>query len=234
MAAGSLEDDEDAGTPVSLMDFDGKTLIEVISDQTSTISNPRLVIALSQKAVLRWNLGDVISNLSVEGKIFPIQSETSGATCTALLVAAEMAPEEELLILNGDEHLSVNFGEVLKFFSQSGADAGIVCFDSIHPRYSYAKLDEDGWVMETAEKRTISRNATAGFYWFRRTDNFINAGSLQLLKGASLNGNYYLCPVMNEVILTGGSIIAKQVDESSYTPLKTSRQISKHYSSRSS
>jgi len=234
LAAGSIEDDADHGTPVCLMDFDGKPLLEVISAQTSTIDNPRLVIALGEKTLERWNLFDMIRNFPVKAEVYSIRSETSGATCTALLAVTGMAPDEPLLILNGDEHLSVNFGQALNFFSESQAYAGVVCFDSIHPRYSYAKLDDQGHVLETAEKRTISRNATAGFYWFKRTDQFIRAASLQLLKGGSLDGKYFICPLMNEVILDGGSVIAKIVEESAYTPLKTGRQLDTYYNRKGS
>ena len=45
-------------------------------------------------------------------------------------------------------------------------DGAILTFEAIHPKWSYAKCDEEGYVTEVAEK-VISKNATVGVYYWK-------------------------------------------------------------------
>ena len=45
-------------------------------------------------------------------------------------------------------------------------------FPNTHPRWSYARIEDD-LVVAVAEKQPISRNATAGLYYFRRGMDFV-------------------------------------------------------------
>ena len=49
-------------------------------------------------------------------------------------------------------------------------DAGILCFKSCHPRWCYAQLGDDGFVYSCTEKKVVSTNALAGFYYFKNKD----------------------------------------------------------------
>ena len=40
----------------------------------------------------------------------------------------------------------------------SSCDAGVITFESVHPRWSYVRLDSENRVTETAEKRPISNS----------------------------------------------------------------------------
>ncbi len=43
----------------------------------------------------------------------------------------------------------------------------MVTFESLHPRWSFVRRGGNGLVSEAAEKRVISRDAIAGFYYYR-------------------------------------------------------------------
>lgn len=45
-----------------------------------------------------------------------------------------------------------------------GHDGTILTFENAHPKWSYAKCNKDGMVIEVAEKNIISKNATVGVY----------------------------------------------------------------------
>ena len=228
LAANDATDPDDAGYPVCLTEFGNSTLLETVSNQVATIDNSKLVIALREGDVRKWHLEDLVKNFKVPSSLFSVAAETAGATCTALLVTASMEPDEPLLVLNGNEHLAVDFAAIIKEFEETNVDAGVVYFDSLHPRYSYARLDDNGLVLETAEKRPISRNATVGFYWFRQASVFTKNAARQLLKRADVDHRYYICPVMNEVILAGGLVKAVRIESSQFVPLKTRRQLSNY------
>lgn len=79
-------------------------------------------------------------------------------------------------------------------------------FDSDHPQYSYARLDPDDprgtIVVETAEKRVISRHASAGTYFFRDVGVFLAAvaHNLHTPEKYAYHNNLFLCPVYNSLI----------------------------------
>ncbi|MBR3126934.1 MAG: hypothetical protein IKF35_01615, partial [Solobacterium sp.] len=83
-------------------------------------------------------------------------------------------------------------------------------------KYSYVKRDENGCVIEAAEKRPISMNATAGFYYFRRGADFIDSAVKMISKNAQVNGKFYLCPVYNEMILEGKKILSWPIGRENY------------------
>ena len=78
-------------------------------------------------------------------------------------------------------------------------------FPNTHPRWSYVRTEDDR-VVAVAEKQPISRNATAGLYYFRRGGDFVQAAERMLLKNASRGGEFYVAPVYNELILMGRRI----------------------------
>ena len=63
----------------------------------------------------------------------------------------------------------------------------MVTFRSLHPRYSYMLVDDNGLIVEAAEKRPISRHATAGFYWYRRGADFVQSAQDMIRKDAHVD-----------------------------------------------
>ena len=50
----------------------------------------------------------------------------------------------------------------------------VLCtFKATHPKWSFAKIDEQGLVTEVAEKNPISNIATVGFYWWKQGSYFV-------------------------------------------------------------
>ena len=54
------------------------------------------------------------------------------------------------------------------------ADGWILTFKSNSSNYSYAKVDKNGFVTQTAEKKAISSNACVGIYGFKKGSTFVN------------------------------------------------------------
>ena len=119
---------------------------------------------------------------------------------------------------------------MLRDFAERKLDAGTIVFHSIHPRYSYVALDENNFVIEAAEKKPISQHATTGFYWFARGSDFVSACKSMIEKDSHLNNNFYICPVLNELILIQQKIGVYPIKNHHYHPLKSVRQM-QHFES---
>jgi dTDP-glucose pyrophosphorylase len=91
-----------------------------------------------------------------------------------------------------------------------------VTFRSVHPRWSYVKLDDDGNVTEAAEKRVISTHAIAGLYYFRTAQQFVDAATATITVDDHLDGIFYIAPCLNQVLLQGGKVMRVQIPTDAY------------------
>jgi dTDP-glucose pyrophosphorylase len=226
MAGEDRSGHKDNNYPVVLTEIHNKPLIQWQIEAAQSIPNAKFIFAIKEVESKKFHLTNVISLLINDANFVLVNEKTQGSACTALMAIQHINSDEPLLILNGDEIVKVNFSEVLKSFEDRGLDAGAVVFNSIHPRYSFLKLDPAlNYVVEASEKNPISKNATAGFYYFRRGRDFVAAAQSMIKKGASVEGNYYICPTFNELILNHSKIGVFVIDPSHYIPLKSEANI---------
>jgi CTP:molybdopterin cytidylyltransferase MocA len=209
--------------PKNLVEIDGEPLVQrVIEGLTPTIENAsRAIFLIREEEQRRHHTGEVIKLLVPEAEVIGVPKLESGAACTALHAIGHVAREESLLVFNGDQVLEAPLPQILAGFEKAGHDGGVITFDAVHPRWSYVRCGADGLVVEAAEKRPISRLATAGAYWFRRGGDFIDGAMAMIRKGASVDGAFYVCPVFNELILSGGRIGTHHIDREEYFSLSS-------------
>jgi hypothetical protein len=215
---------EPDATPVWLAENDGQLLIERFI-QACTALDAKLAFAVRDSEIKRYRIDSVIHLAAPGAAIVPITGETAGAACTALLCIQHIDPEDELLILNSNEYLDIDYTAPIRNFRERGFDAGVVTFPSIHPRYSYVRLDADGLIVEAAEKNPISRHAIAGFTWFAKGSDFIRAAQDMIRKDANVDGRYFISLTLNEMVLRQKKMGAFGMEARRYHPLKSQRQM---------
>jgi NDP-sugar pyrophosphorylase family protein len=211
--------------PKPVVEIDGRPLIEHAFDCLRMTPASDFIFVIRKEDDIRFHLGDVLRLLDHDCTIIAVDGETAGAACTVLLAVEQIDTDEELIIANGDQILGFDLNEVVVGFRDRDLDAGTIVFDSVHPRWSFVKTDADGMVIEAAEKRPISRNATAGVYYFRKGSDFVAASKAMIQKKAIVNGGYFVCPLFNELILKQKRIGIKQIEREQYTSLATPQAI---------
>ena len=177
---------------------------------------------------LRFHLRDVLRLLDPDAVVIRAEGPTAGAACTALLAIEHVENDAELLIANADQILAFDIAAVLDRFRTRKLDAGTVVFDSVHPRWSFVKTDAEGLVVEAAEKRPISRNATAGVYWFRHGRFFVEAAQAMIRKDAHVNSGFFVCPSLNELVLAQKRVGVERIERSQYISLATPQAVEEY------
>lgn len=213
------------GYPKYLLEVDGKPLIEHVLLAINKCRRSKIVSVILNEDDSRYYLENVIKQIISDVIVVKSPSITKGAACSALLAIESIYNDDPLVIINGDQFINTNLQRVFDFFIDDGLDGGIVTFESLHPRWSYVRLDERGLVIEAAEKRPISKYATAGCYYFRRGRDFVDSAFSMIEKGASVNGLYYVCPAYNEMILAQRKIGVFQIDRDQYFSLATPENV---------
>ncbi|MBV6819535.1 hypothetical protein KWG64_16465 [Rahnella sp. PD12R] len=226
LAAGeNYIDSNDKNYPLCLSEINGVSIIQKISEQVS-FNKGSTVFLFQEKHIRKFHLDNIVDLLSQKrSSVFPIPENTSGAACTALLGVVDLNQSEPLLIISANQLIDIDFEKFVEFMHESDSDAGTIIFDSIHPRYSYVLLDNAGLVIEASEKKPISRDATAGVYWFKKTGEFTESVKNMIRKDARIDDNFYICPSFNEMILKGLKISAVKIMASQYHPLKSMNQV---------
>lgn len=214
--AGPDKDPANTGYVRSLQEIQRKTILQYAFESLQSICASNFVVVIKQKDVNHYHLDNVVKLLRPEAKIIIAEGETMGAACTCMLAVDQLDMDAPLLITGVDQILTVSTFQIVEDFINREFDGGVVIFDDIHPRWSFVKLDEGGFVIEAAEKRPISRNATAGFYYFKKASYFFEAAQKMISKNASVNGSFFVCPVFNEMILQQMSIGTYRIEKDQY------------------
>lgn len=215
--------------PKNLIEIQTKPLMQHVIESLEAVFNQssEVICAVKKSENKISYTGRVVQLLLPKASILDVPDKTAGAACTALLAIEHINTDEPLLIINGDQIIEEDLLKPIQHFQKSNA-CGTVIFDSVHPRWSYVKIDKNGDVIETAEKRPLSRKATAGFYYYHKSKMFVEAAFSMITKEASVDGKFYICPSFNELILKQYKIITYEISSNTYFSLATPQGI-KHY-----
>jgi dTDP-glucose pyrophosphorylase len=214
--------------PKSLIEIGSKTLIEmVVNNLAFSEDHVQFIFVVSDADCRKFHFDSTL-NLITEGRcrIIRLEKETRGSACSALMAIDHLSNDTPLLIANSDQIFEDSIAHLIADFRT--VDAGVVTFESVHPRWSYVRLDAEGKVVEAAEKRPLSHHAIAGLYYFRRGRDFVDAAMQMIHKDENVNGNYFIAPVLNQMILAGKDIRVKQIDNANYHTFYTPQKIKEY------
>ena len=197
--------------PKPLIDVEGKPMIQVVVDNLNMDANYIYVVQKSHRE--KYNL-DTLLNLITPGcKIVETNGLTEGAACTALLAKEFINNDAPLFFANSDQFVEWDSNEFMYKMNETKADGGIVTFKAIHPKWSFAKVNELGLVTEVAEKNPISDNATVGYYFWKHGSDFVSYAEQMIDKNIRVNNEFYVCPVFNQAIESGKEIRTFNIDK---------------------
>lgn len=221
--------------PKPLAEVNGLPMIQRVVENLSTISGEkRFIFILREEDCARYHLDSTVRLLAGNNCIvIKLHHQTMGAACSALLAVDHIGGDDPLIIVNGDQIFDCSLDELISRFRELGSDAGCLTFDSIHPRWSYVRLEGEHNIVETAEKHPISRNAIGGFYYFARGSEFVEAAQNSIRHGASVDNAYYIAPVLNELILLRRKVTALRIQNSQYHTFYSPKKIEDYESCQS-
>lgn len=184
--------------PKPLIDVKGKPMIQVVVDNLNIDANYIFVVQKEHRA--KYNL-DTLLNLITPGcKIVEVDGLTEGAACTTLLAKEYINNDEPLIMANSDQFVEWDSNEFMYKMIEQKVDGGIVTFKATHPKWSFAKVNEYGYVTEVAEKNPISDIATVGIYYWAKGSDYVKYAEQMISKNIRTNNEFYVCPVFNEAV----------------------------------
>ena len=184
--------------PKPLIEVKGKPMIQVVVENLNIDANFIYVVQKEHRE--KYNLDTLLNLITPNCKIVETDGMTEGAACTALLAKEHIDADAPLFFANSDQFVEWDSNEFLYKMNETNADGGIVSFKATHPKWSFAKVDENGLVTEVAEKNPISDIATVGYYYWKHGSDFVKYAEQMINKNIRVNNEFYVCPVFNEAI----------------------------------
>ncbi len=202
---------------------------------TAGYVDPKPLIPVFGEPMIRWvvkNLGldatftflirkdfeyaqDMLRAMVPGCNVLCVDKVTEGAACTVLLAKEYINNDSPLMMINSDQYIEfadcpTAFKFVFDFLyspAEASTDGKISTFDGQrHPKWSYAKLGDDGFVSEVREKDPFSDHATTGLYAWKRGSDFVTYAEQMIAKNIRVNNEFYVVPVFNEAIADGKRI----------------------------
>jgi dTDP-glucose pyrophosphorylase len=196
--------------PKPLIEVDGKPMIQVVVENLNVEAH--YIFLVQKEHYEKYNLKQLLNLIAPGCDIVQIDGVTDGAARTTLLAKELINTGEPLLIANSDQFVEWNSNECLYGFTADEIDGGIITFKATHPKWSFARVGDDGFVAEVAEKNPISDNATVGIYYWKHGSDYVKYAEEMIEKDIRTNNEFYVCPVFNQAIEDGRKIKIKQID----------------------
>ncbi len=185
----------------------GKPMIEwVVNNLRPATGDYRFIFLCQQKHLGTNGRNPVLDQVAPASAQVPVPGLTQGAACTALLAADELDDNLPLLLANSDQYVTADLEAFLQFCRDTECDGTILTFPANDNKWSYAETNESGRVVRVAEKQRISPHATVGIYYFKRAGDFLQAAKKMISLDVRTNGEFYACPVYNQLIADGKDV----------------------------
>ncbi|MBW3654546.1 MAG: NTP transferase domain-containing protein [Gemmatimonadetes bacterium] len=133
-----------------------------------------MVFVVLQEHVSAFRIDRRILEFYPDARIVPIPDVTSGAAETAMIGLGALATSGPVAINDSDHAFRCPELPDVADALRTQLDAALLCFTADSPAFSYARLDEEGRVVGTVEKRVVSPYAIAGCYLFSDPSLFLS------------------------------------------------------------
>lgn len=202
--------------PKFMIEIRGETVLEKVIKNYECIENRHFIFILSEKECNEFHIDNAAKLLTEDNcTVIRLRNQTAGGLCSCLMAIEYVNNQDPLIIANFDQIISIDYNKVLSYFYNMHCDAGVITFENIHPRWSYARIEGD-YVVELSEKRPISKSAIAGFYYFSHGSDYIEGAKRSIFKDNSINGQFYISSALNELVLMNRKIGFYQIDKDIY------------------
>jgi beta-phosphoglucomutase-like phosphatase (HAD superfamily)/dTDP-glucose pyrophosphorylase len=197
--------------PKPLIEIKGKTMIEIVVESLRIDANYIFIVRREHDD--KYKIENYLRSFVPNCKIVFTEGVTEGAASTVLLAKDLINNDNPILLANSDQYIEWDIFQFMKNNLNNNLDASMLVFESNHPKWSFAKVNEEGLVTEVAEKDPISNIATVGVYWWAKGSDFVKYAEQMIEENIRVNGEFYVCPVFNKAIEGNKRIGVSYVDE---------------------
>ncbi len=208
-----------------LIPLNGKTFIEWSIDSVDFQDiDSQFIFIIQEKH--KKELCEYLKKIKPNCLILTVQKLTRGATETALIAKNYINNDVPLIITNCDQIFEWDKQKYLNYVQSNNVDGNVVTVKETTDKFSYIKLDADGYGVEVAEKVVISNDALAGIHYWKKGSHFVKSGEELIEKNIRANNEFYISLTYNMMIKDNLKITAYQLEDTEkYLSIGTPEQV---------
>ena len=195
--------------PKPLVEINNIPMIQLVLENLN-LDGKYIFICLKEH-IEKFSLDILLKNLKPNSEIITVDSITEGAASTVLLAKNYFDNENPLIIANCDQWLDWSSSDFINFLDNKKPDGAMVTFTSTHPKNSFVKTNNEGKIIEVAEKKPISNHANAGIFYYKSGHEFISAMETMIQKNLRINNEFFIAPAYNELDLESKNVFPYHV-----------------------
>lgn len=148
-------------------------------------------------------------------KLLFLDKKTDGQAQTVLKAKKYINEKDDLVIYNIDTHFKSKELKEKLIDAELKKDGVIGGFklNNPEPKWSFANINSNNIVTETAEKNVISNIALTGMYHFTRASDFFEVAEYYIDENIKHENEFYIAPMYNYLIRDNKRFIVDIVDE---------------------
>lgn len=191
------------GRPKPLVEVDGEWMVFLALRSLDGISFRKIVFVVLEEHEASFSVSSAVrTHFGNQALVVTIPEVTEGQLCTVLAAREYLNSDEDVLITSADTYVVSGLGRDI--VNKKPNCKGIISVAKLAgDRWSFARTDVDGRVLEVAEKVRISDHASTGLYYFSHGSDLVNYGEEMIRKGEKTRGEYYVIPVYQKFIEQG-------------------------------
>ena len=185
--------------PKPFIEFDNKMMIEHVLASFG-LMEVNFILVLQEKFLTeqKEQLEKLKNNYKLEFVTVP--KLTMGAAITALAAHKKINPNYDIVFADSDNIFDKNdIFDFIQNVRKNDLDGALLTINSDRPCYSYANVDEDGFLIETREKEVISNHAITGVYYFKNLEQFKDSTIDLIVESDLSKGEFYMSNVYNHL-----------------------------------
>lgn len=189
--------------PKPLISVHGRPMVAWAFDSLRELVHSQIIFIVLQEHETAFGVTALLQGLvGLTGQVIVIPSVTEGQLCTVLAAKELIDTDEDILIASADTYIR---SSLHKDIANRKADCrGIISVANLPgDRWSFARADETGRVVEVAEKVRISDHASTGLYYFSSGREFVSVAEAMITNKEKTRGEYYVIPVYQKYIERG-------------------------------
>lgn len=185
--------------PKPFIEFDGKMMIEHVLSSFSNI-NANFILVLQEKFLTEQKEQLELLKSKYTLDFVTVPKLTMGAAITALAAHKKINPEYDIIFADSDNIFSPeDIHKFLYYVRSNSLSGGILTINSDKPCYSFASVDDKGYLIETKEKEVISNHAITGVYYFKSLEQFKDSVIDLVVESDLSKGEFYMSNVYNHL-----------------------------------
>lgn len=194
-----------------LIPIHGTPMISVVLANLMSPSISHVILVCQRETMESVDLQSLANVGKARLTILCVDEITDGPAGTLEVAKPALNLNEPLVVANSDQYIDASMETFYADLINNRYDGEILAMRDNDTKWSFARTDDAGILLEVKEKVVISDLATVGIYGFATARLAFEAIRRMREAGDRTNGEYYVGPCYNYLVETGKRVFVRDL-----------------------